>query len=64
MVPPKLELLVGRPCGGGAGEVGLNGVVDLEINRAVRLDGKGVASSLCHCVAHGSEVDEGGDAAE
>ncbi len=64
LVPGELELGIGderdrRPC-----LVHLNRVVDHQLDRLERVDPRRVAAHRLHRVAHGGEVDDGGDARE
>ena len=44
--------------------VDLHGVVDHEVDGLLRVDPRGVAAEIGHRIAHGREVDDGGDAGE
>jgi hypothetical protein len=44
--------------------VHLHGVVDDELGRDERVDGRGVAAERDHCLAHGGEVHDRRDAGE
>jgi len=50
--------------GGGAEFVDLDGVVDDELGGLEGVDLFGVATESLHGIAHGSEIDDGGDAGE
>ena len=49
---------------GGAELIDLDGVVDDELGGLERVDALGVAAEGLHGVAHGGEIDDGGDAGE